>query len=761
VRIALYFLVFPFFAITAQAQPPVNMKNHRKLIDSSRNYSSMNIKTPPEICDNNEDDDGNGLTDMKDFACYFNSGKKDTCIQSKILWATLSYGLYRVDMETNADTTMSFPLAESYYDISWTPDGKLYGAEAWSGNIYEIDPNTAQTKFVSTVPGHHFTNGMCSDAESNLYLTSHTTYYSGTWHVVKLNPITGKSSIIADLSQKGLEAGGDLAFLNGYLYVSCLDNKLAKIDVVTGNVTVIKFIGGGNGMGLITLGDGYLYISAGEKINRIDTETWISTPYYTLPSYGWIYGLAIYSEYCDASRCRGAKAKINVKSALPFCSDLGVLLEGAGSGMVGGSEFIWSFPDGRSVSKLGVDTLKVFTSGKYYLTYKSLTEDCSRQDSIEISINNHPSALLGNDTVICAGNTLNIQPLEIDRSCSYLWQDGTTTAEYSITQEGIYFVKVTNEFGCSALDSIVVINKTVPSFSLGKDTSICEHFASLLLRPVPAVEGYYSWNTGALSESLAVTESGYYQLEVNNFGCLASAGIFVGTKPNAFVSLGNDTTLCEGTGITLDAFYDEATYTWQDGTTFSEFNVQKSGTYSVIVDLNGCKVRDEIVISYLDEPRFTLGRDTVICQGNEIILQPKLNAPVNYLWQDGSTQPYFATKDSGYYILKVHNDCGTYADEIKVSVDNCNLLLPNAFTPNGDGLNDVFKIIYPFKASAFRLLIFNRFGEKIFETNDMNRGWDGWFKGEPQPAGVYAWVIQITEKEKLPKVQKGTVSLIR
>jgi gliding motility-associated-like protein len=93
--------------------------------------------------------------------------------------------------------------------------------------------------------------------------------------------------------------------------------------------------------------------------------------------------------------------------------------------------------------------------------------------------------------------------------------------------------------------------------------------------------------------------------------------------------------------------------------------------------------------------------------------------------------------------------------------DGCGLVLPNAFSPNGDGLNDIFRIKYPFAVKVFRLAVYNRLGEKIFETSDMAQGWDGTFKGIKQPMGVYIWIIQLTSLNNIKQTVKGTVTLLK
>jgi gliding motility-associated-like protein len=87
--------------------------------------------------------------------------------------------------------------------------------------------------------------------------------------------------------------------------------------------------------------------------------------------------------------------------------------------------------------------------------------------------------------------------------------------------------------------------------------------------------------------------------------------------------------------------------------------------------------------------------------------------------------------------------------------------LPNAFTPNGDDLNDLFRVKYPFSVKSFLFTIFDRFGQKIFETADMNKGWDGSYKDIPQPPGTYVWTIQVIDSRNAAQSYKGIVTLIR
>ena len=138
-----------------------------------------------------------------------------------------------------------------------------------------------------------------------------------------------------------------------------------------------------------------------------------------------------------------------------------------------------------------------------------------------------------------------------------------------------------------------------------------------------------------------------------------------------------------------------------------------------------------------------------------------MNTAVNYLWQDGSKQPFFNISNDGYYALTAANTCGILTDSIKAIVSLCTLNMPSAFTPNKDGINDIFRVKHPFPVSKFNMAIYNRWGQKIFESSDITRGWDGTLKGLPASMDTYIWIISLTDTEGKKQNAQGTVTLIR
>jgi hypothetical protein len=131
-----------------------------------------------------------------------------------------------------------------------------------------------------------------------------------------------------------------------------------------------------------------------------------------------------------------------------------------------------------------------------------------------------------------------------------------------------------------------------------------------------------------------------------------------------------------------------------------------------------------------------------------------------YLWQDGSVQNKFVVRQGGLYSVQVTNICGMASDDIFVRGDDCEIYFPSAFTPNNDGLNDVFRMLNPYKVTDFHLRIYNRWGQVVYESKDPLRGWTGTFNGQMQGAGVLVWQCDF-KRSGVQRYMKSTVTIIR
>jgi gliding motility-associated-like protein len=170
------------------------------------------------------------------------------------------------------------------------------------------------------------------------------------------------------------------------------------------------------------------------------------------------------------------------------------------------------------------------------------------------------------------------------------------------------------------------------------------------------------------------------------------------------------------------------------------------------------------VINKFPAPANFLEQEVTFCWYDTVSLKP-IRSYSGYLWSTGNTTATTTVDQAGAYWLQVtdqHHCIGK--DTITVKADNdCKLGIHfyNAFTPNNDNKNDVFKPVVEGTLTYYNLVIYNRWGQKVFETDDWHKGWMGNFNGYQQPAGIYVYTVTYQLPRSARKNQKGTVLLMR
>ena len=152
-----------------------------------------------------------------------------------------------------------------------------------------------------------------------------------------------------------------------------------------------------------------------------------------------------------------------------------------------------------------------------------------------------------------------------------------------------------------------------------------------------------------------------------------------------------------------------------------------------------------------------------LCIGDTALLNVGAALNSNYLWQDGSTQPTYNVTKPGLYKVTISNDCGSTTVTKYVAYQFCldSLFVPSAFTPNNDGKNDVFKSKYYYTPQQFSLIIYNRYGEIVFKSEDITKGWNGLYRNLPQQTGAYIYIIRYKSYTGVSKTAKGTFLLLK
>ena len=184
-----------------------------------------------------------------------------------------------------------------------------------------------------------------------------------------------------------------------------------------------------------------------------------------------------------------------------------------------------------------------------------------------------------------------------------------------------------------------------------------------------------------------------------------------------------------------------------------------AGVYNdVFISAAGCDSTRRLVLKVLAKPAPELGPDQELCSGQQLVITPGVFS--SYSWQDLSVQDHFVVTQAGLYTVTVANSCGTATDRVRIDYKTCEPYFPNAFTPNRDGKNDVFRILYDGVLDNYDLKIFNRYGSLIFHSRQAPKGWDGTWKGQPADPGNYVWIASFLQNN-IPVNLKGSVILIR
>jgi gliding motility-associated-like protein len=382
--------------------------------------------------------------------------------------------------------------------------------------------------------------------------------------------------------------------------------------------------------------------------------------------------------------------------------------------------YIWDFNDGTPTSTITNPTHVYTLPGSYVVTLRITNTKCFDSIKKTITLNNLVHAGFTNlpDSFACTGTPINFTNTSLGVQLDYKWYfgDGTTDTVknpvHTYTKTGKYQV-------------IMALSNYVPC----RDTA------------------YTTFEVDSISSvSVSATDSVF---------CKGHSSTFTGVYTNS----GNE-------GIQ---------WTFGDGSILQNINpinhsfdvpgvfmVRFDAFYRACPDTGATK---KIVV--FEHPPLSIGKDTAMCPGGSpIYLEDyvnKNNKNARWLWSTGETTPGITASAPGNYFATVTIDGCSGTDSLYIK-DDCYMGIPNAFTPNGDGINDYFfpRPLLAQGLATFKMEIYNRWGEVIFATENIEgSGWDGKYNNIPQPQGVYVYIIEATFQDGEKEYHKGNITLIR
>ncbi|MAZ37967.1 MAG: hypothetical protein CL842_11000 [Crocinitomicaceae bacterium] len=379
-----------------------------------------------------------------------------------------------------------------------------------------------------------------------------------------------------------------------------------------------------------------------------------------------------------------------------------------------------------------------------------------------INYTSGPIIDLGADKFVCEGDsTLVTVNHQYQR---YNWSDGQSTRTAQFTNKGKYWCTARDTAGCAWVDTVEVETYKVKPLDLGPDTSMCEgDQATFNADPDGSYESY-KWSTNDTTQTITIGYQDLFSVTVTDKnGCTTSDA----RKTRVFVSgtavnLGEDTILCKGDSLKLEAFFPQSRYEWSDGTRDSSFLITRAGNYEVTVT-NFCgEAIDEIAVQYINELNVDLGEDLYLCSNLELEIGQVVPRAVFYKWNTGDTTAKLKTTAPGIYHVEVVDFCGNQGEDVVEIIKGLDpgTIIPTAFSPNNDALNETWRT-YVRPKSYFNVKVIDQWSRVVFESDNHLEEWDGTNEGGPLPIGKYIYTVQWDECENQEQTAQGEVHIVR
>ncbi|MBR9861525.1 T9SS type A sorting domain-containing protein [bacterium] len=370
----------------------------------------------------------------------------------------------------------------------------------------------------------------------------------------------------------------------------------------------------------------------------------------------------------DSSLCCELEARVAADS-LEICTGDRVNL---GAGSLSGYTYSWTTDNSTYTSSLANPNVSPSQSTLYKLKVTADNGNCTPDSAfVYVTVNTRLSVDFARDTFFCVGNDVTITAYP--GLNSYVWQgDGYTLGTNPVTideQDTLYLTLIDNN-SCVYRDTVEVLEKALPQFSLGNDTTICENKDLTLEGPEDMVE--YIWNSTASNSRFYTTNSAQvHTLTVtDSFGCVYTDQMSLFTNPFSTFSLGADAAFCEGTFFELTGPGALDGYIWNDtASDLQTIRVYEAGTYHLTAfNSYDCPYSDTIEISEWMLPQFDLGAEEGFCEGGNVDLVGPSNLE-DYDWSNGDSTQTSNVEAEGTYVLTVTDVNGCmYTDSVDVVV---------------------------------------------------------------------------------------------
>lgn len=403
-------------------------------------------------------------------------------------------------------------------------------------------------------------------------------------------------------------------------------------------------------------------------------------------------------------------------------------------------------------------------------TVTATLNGCVGDTSLQIEVKPIPQiSVVASPQMVCLGDTTKLTALSDIWGTTFSWSTGHTGTQILITPTVTGQIKVTGTVnGCSSADSLTLTIKQVPTVQLQVTghNPLCAGDSVVLSATSNMPNASYLWSTAVFTPQITVTPviTSTYTVTATVSGCYSDTSVVITVNPSPQLTVTPSTIeLCDGESVVIDVISDMSgtNFSWSNSMTGTPITITPAASFTLTLTgtAAGCSTTINLPVDVIPMPTVSLGEDGYVCEGEPVTLSPK-GSYQTLLWWDGATQPTHLVYDPGTYWLTAFNGKCNVVDS--VFFDECpQLKVPNVFTPNGDGFNDVFRPEYT-SVEIRSFVVYSRWGSTVYSSQDPEPRWDGTHLGTPCAEGVYYYIIRyFNPKFGLVQEKAGSVQLLR
>ena len=419
------------------------------------------------------------------------------------------------------------------------------------------------------------------------------------------------------------------------------------------------------------------------------------------------------------------------------------------------------------------------SAGIYYITITD-NNGCTLFDTVTLVGPSVVSVLFNSSDVSCFGYADGQVLVSVNGGTSpysYSWSTGDSVPVLTGLSPGLYYLTVTDSNGCIGVDTLMINEPAMLISSVSSTDVLCagNSDGTASVNPSGGSSPYqYFWSNSAIDSTVTGLLAGtYYVTITDNNGCTTTDSTNIAEPPAIVLTLSGTDASCYGKSdgsavISVNGGISPYLYNWSNGGTSANQDSLSAGVYQLtLTDANGCTMTQSITINQPSAIEVDAKPDTTISAGESVQLIGEggpfwLWTPATSLSCSDCQNPVATPEETTTYYLTVIGDSGCSAtDSVTIVVeDNSDFFIPNIFSPNGDGHNDILYVRGK-NISNIEYVIYDRWGNKMFESHDVGDGWEGTYNGKPVNAGVYVWYVKFSLDNKEETIKKGSVSLVR